>query len=398
MKKVTALLVMAFTCLLLSMTALADDGSPQNGVVPYGDGWYYVLGGEVQYGYTGLASNEYGTWYISSGKVDFGVNDILFLDNNGDWGWWNIRGGHVVYADDVAPNGAGWWYCRNGKVDFDYTGIKPNGFGWWRIVNGMVDFGCNSIEQNEYGWWYIEGGCVRFDYYGTATNGAGLWIINGGNVTFAENGLVYVPADNAWYLADGSRVKTEYTGAALNDFGTWYVKNGRVSFETNGYAYLTLNGETGNWVVVNGLITNKMSDDEASRLAAEALNRSGWDLYAAYSWVVNNISYTSTNSGMTTSSAAVSAFNSGYGDCIGFASTFCYMARVLGYECYVLYGEVPYAAGGYGDHAWCEIMVDGNYYWVDTQFARQTGYNGYLFNYGQSGTWVYRNWNRLNDF
>ena len=43
----------------------------QNGVMQVGDRWAFVTNGMVAQKYTGVQSNEYGTWYINNGHVDF---------------------------------------------------------------------------------------------------------------------------------------------------------------------------------------------------------------------------------------------------------------------------------------------------------------------------------------
>lgn len=52
--------------------------------------------GQVDFGFNGLAQNEYGWWYVSGGKIDFAYTGL-------------------------AQNENGWWYVRNGKVDFTFS-------------------------------------------------------------------------------------------------------------------------------------------------------------------------------------------------------------------------------------------------------------------------------------
>ena len=40
----------------------------------------------------------------------------------------------------LAHNGHGWWYVENGQVNFDYFGLANNENGWWYVRNGKVDF------------------------------------------------------------------------------------------------------------------------------------------------------------------------------------------------------------------------------------------------------------------
>ena len=50
-----------------------------------------MVHGKVDFGYTGLAANGYGNWYIKKGKVDFSKNGIYSKGGIG----YNISGGKV---------------------------------------------------------------------------------------------------------------------------------------------------------------------------------------------------------------------------------------------------------------------------------------------------------------
>ena len=71
----------------------------------------YKVNDKIDTTYTGLASNEYGWWYILNGVLDFSYNGF-------------------------GRNGDSWWYCRGGKVQFDDNGViegTVNGtYGWWK--------------------------------------------------------------------------------------------------------------------------------------------------------------------------------------------------------------------------------------------------------------------------
>lgn len=137
---------------------------PNKWVIQFDDGnWYYVVNGEVDTSFTGVAQNENGWWYCKNGKVDFTYNGLAKNDN-------------------------GWWYCEKGKVNFDYNGIVQNENGWWVVRNSKVDFTYNGLAQNEHGWWMCQGGKVDFDYNGLCVNGVGTWVLEKGKVNFDYNG------------------------------------------------------------------------------------------------------------------------------------------------------------------------------------------------------------------
>lgn len=129
---------------------------------------------------------------------------------------------------------------------------------------------------------------------------------------------------------------------------------------------------------------------QAETLAQNKLNEVGWNLEAAYNWVVNT-GYNNAITGTTVSTAATAIFQNGSGDCTARAASFALMARQLGYDCKVITGTIPYTNGTNAEHTWTEITVDGRTYVCDPDFEWEKKVNGYMINYGDSGTWVYQN-------
>ncbi len=200
--------------------------SGDKGVATKGD-WWYVVRGQVQTGFTGLANykNANGWWYIDQGKVDFSHNG-------------------------VDKNKNGWYYVTGGKVQFGFTGLAnyKNDNGWWYIKGGKVDFTHNGVDKNKNGWYYVTGGKVRFEYTGLANykNENGWWYIKGGKVDFTASG-VYKNVNGWWYVT-GGKVNFNFTGIASNANGSWYLRNGKVDFNYNGQ--VAYNGRT--YTVTNG--------------------------------------------------------------------------------------------------------------------------------------------------
>ena len=135
--------------------------------------------------------------------------------------------------------------------------------------------------------------------------------------------------------------------------------------------------------------SEKQQYTEAELIAIDVLDYVGWtDLYTVYKWVVQ-IPYVHIFTGYTVTDSAYYTFTNNGGDCLGKAAVFCVLARVMGYDCQVIWGAIPYSWGGTGDHAWCEFMYNGATYVCDPEFELEVGNNGYMINYGQSGTWQY---------
>ena len=204
------------------------------------------------------------------------------------------------------------------------------------------------------------------------------------------------------YLSVGSQgEQVKLLQQKLSALGYWLEPDGdygQVTAEAvkkfQSMNHLYVDGEAGP-LTLKALLGNPVAYDpneeqsELQRLTRQKLDQVGWDLYRAYKWAVD-IPYVKWAVGSNVEEGALYAFRNGQGDCIGKAAAFCAMARELGYECHVIWGKVPYRAGGYGDHAWVEIVNNGATYVCDPQFEWNDGRNGYMINYGQSGTWMYQ--------
>ncbi len=230
--------------------------------------WYYVVGSQVQFGYTGLANykNENGWYYIKNGAVDFTANTVAKNIN----GWYYVEGGKVDFSyNGFATNQNGSWYIENGKVTFNknsvikdttgalgtkgtwyyvvgsqvqygYTGLAnyKNENGWWYIKNGAVDFTANTVAKNKNGWYYVTDGKVQFGFTGLAnySNANGWWYIKDGKVDFSASGVY--KNKNGWYYVTGGKVDFSFNGIGSNSNGNWVIKNGKVDFSYNGtYTY-----------------------------------------------------------------------------------------------------------------------------------------------------------------
>ncbi len=170
--------------------------------------------------------------------------------------------------------------------------------------------------------------------------------------------------------------------------------------------------------VLEYFVTNGMTKDETAReeysqdiylelreqfhkgynKASAVLDEIGWDLEAAFRWSAG-LTYDRHDKSMPrrpddgTVAFAEFGFDNGKGNCYVMAATFAEMARLLGYDARQISGLVPLGdlSGNfdYGPHSWVEIDMDGTTYVFDPDFTNETGTNGFMITYGQSGTWRY---------
>ena len=236
-----------------------------NGLIYDGDNWVYYRNDNPDYGYTGLAANEYGWWYVSNGTIDF---DYTGLAAN-EYGWWYVSNGTIDFSyTGMAANDYGWWYVSNGAINFNYTGMAVNDYGWWYMTNGALDWNYTGMAANDYGWWYMTNGALDWNYTGMAVNDYGWWYMTNGALDWNYTGMAL--NDYGWWYMTNGALDWNYTGMAVNDYGWWYMTNGALDrnytglavneygwwYMTNGALDLTYNGtadnEYGTWNVVNG--------------------------------------------------------------------------------------------------------------------------------------------------
>ncbi len=244
----------------------------QNGVVDFSantvaknkNGWFYVTGGKVDFSYNGFGENKNGKWYCEGGQVTFNKNGVLkdttgAIGTKGTWyyvvgsqvqtgftglanyrnenGWWYIRRGEVDFsACTVAKNNNGWFYVTGGKVDFSYNGFGENNYGKWYVDNGQVTFGTNSVLKDDTGaigtkgtWYYVVGSQVQTGFTGLANyrNAYGWWYISDGKVDFSYNGIAQ--NGNGWFYLEGGKVDFSYNGRVTVRGVTYSITGGVVA-------------------------------------------------------------------------------------------------------------------------------------------------------------------------
>ena len=243
--------------------------------------WRMVINGKVDYNYTGIGTNENGTWVLENGKVTFNYTGTFIEGQNAyiaeeskvyaivttsttsvikiNGVWRMVIKGKVDYNyTGMGTNDLGTWLIENGKVTFKYTGIYKNSEGtyllessklktdtttvmkidgvWRMVINGKVDYNYTGIGTNENGTWVLENGKVTFNYTGT--------FIEGQNAYIAEESKVYaivttsttsvIKINGVWRMVINGKVDYNYTGMGTNDLGTWLIENGKVTFKYTG--------------------------------------------------------------------------------------------------------------------------------------------------------------------
>ena len=71
-----------------------------------------------------------------------------------------------------------------------------------------------------------------------------------------------------------------------------------------------------------------------------------------------------------------SVLERGFGTCTEYSHVMCAMLRYMGFKANCIWGQTAMAAGGYGQHMWVELYINGNTYVVDPQVDDNMSYGG----------------------
>ncbi|MCQ2530054.1 MAG: hypothetical protein MJ086_02205 [Lachnospiraceae bacterium] len=151
-----------------------------------------------------------------------------------------------------------------------------------------------------------------------------------------------------------------------------------------------------NTVIDGYVIAPNGVNNQAVQEAAVLVNEMDYNIAKCYNWCANlpyeiNVIDDSVGSAWF----AKYGFEHGVGNCYVMAATFYYCALLLGYDAHHISGYVP---GDYGltPHSWVEINFGGKTYICDPDFEEETGMDGYMITNGQSDTWIYTAFHKMN--
>lgn len=298
MKRLSKILLAAAVVLVMTMGLSAKaDAAEWSGLAVGDDGqWHYYTDGSVDWGYTGMAWNEYGWWYVTNGSIDFSYTGMASNENgwfyfsNGalDWnytgmacnenGWFYFSNGVLDWGyNGMAANENGWFYFTNGALNWGYTGMACNDYGWWYITNGALDWNYTGMAVNQYDWWYFTNGVLDWNYTGMACNENGWFYYRNGHIVWDYTGMA-ANEYGWWYFTDGY-LDSYFNGIGENEYGYWYYRNGRIDFGYSGKA----NYQKKTYQVTNGaatLISHSENYDSSIRDTASTDYAEKYDLSA----------------------------------------------------------------------------------------------------------------------
>ena len=136
----------------------------------------------------------------------------------------------------------------------------------------------------------------------------------------------------------------------------------------------------------------------AMKYAKEILDELDWNLEDAFKWCYTGIRYQYTGApakGVShTEYYGKYGFEKRVGNCYVMASAFYWMAKINGWDVYLVEGYVPTAAGYNAVHGWIEVEVGDEIYVCDPSGARKN-LKAYMIKYGTPGSYRYLNYQRV---
>ena len=350
----------------------------ESGWVKKEDGYYWL--------------KEDGTILTESGWKELDGKKY-FLEEGGRRaeGWKEIEEQRYYFVPETGQMKLGWSTIDGKKYYFEKDGHQTIG---WRSLGGKKYYFVPKTGQMKRGWSTIDGKKYYFEKDGSQTYG---WRSIGGKMYyFAEKTGVLrkgwlTLGNKKYYLnKDGSR----FSGIrSVGGKKYYFQKNGELL--TNEKCY-EIDGKFYN-IDKDGVMKEV---PKVKALATKVLDKEGWNLEEAFEWA-SELKYDSREIELAdgvkeADYLAIYGFENAKGNSFVMASTFYQMAKLLGYDVHYVKGKIQYKSGKLVSHGWCEIDEDGKTYVCDPYFAHEGGKNGLMFEYGDRGTWIYKNHYRVN--
>jgi glucan-binding YG repeat protein len=345
---------------------------------------FHLIDGKYLYLNTdGTVVNKAEGWYLFSGKYHYLLSNghpcnitVGFHYVNGKYIYMKADGSRVAKA-------AGWYYI-NSKYHYlkaDGTPVKLTEryyyiMGSWRYLKSdgkraIVPTGWNAINGS---WYFIRYNGEYFTGWKTISN-------------------------NKYYFSNYGRLSTGFFKAS-NGYYYYQTKNKGIYYNS-----ILKNTKNGNYYYVGP--EGKVINNDLTKLIINIYNKQvtagmtkEQQLYAMYMYLATykNSRFTYERryddkqyigKGNWTYDYAYYLLSKKKGNCYRFACSFAYMARMLGYDSYVLVGECPSYRGGYTPHSIVMIKKNGTNYYYDPELQFANGGSRYgrkVYNSFRKGT------------
>lgn len=362
------------------------------------DGKKYFLeeGGRRAEGWKEIEKQRY--YFVpETGQMKLGWSTIdgkkYYFEKDGHQtiGWRSLGGKKYYFVPGTGQMKLGWSTIDGKKYYFEKEGHQTIG---WRSLGGKKYYFVPKTGQMKLGLSTIGGKKYYFDKEGRQVYG---WKSLGGKMYY------FVPKTGqmklGWSTIDGKKYYFEKSGIRFSGIRSiggkkyYFQKNGELL--TNEKCY-EINGKFYD-IDKDGVMKEV---PKAKALATKILDKEGWNLEDAFEWS-SELKYEDKNIELAdgvkeVDYLAIYGFENEKGNSFVMASTFYQMAKLLGYDVHYVKGKIQYKSGKLVSHGWCEIDEDEKTYVCDPYFAHEGGKNGLMFEYGDKGTWIYKNHYRVN--
>lgn len=237
------------------------------------------------------------------------------------------------------------------------------------IVGGLILYYRNEILPNT-GYKIKDGKPLYFDSLGRPSQTGWIHIDEGDYYCIGKGALAtgwkYLDGKAYYFYQEEDADEKHRLGAQARDFTT----EGKIKIPKTGY----VDGDEG--------LTIAYSID--------VLDRFGWDLESAYRYsaALGFITGNEEHYGFTIPGCAIQGFKHGEGNCLAWAGTLCAMAKVMGYDAYLVWGSVHWNDKDY-PHGWVEIKMSDGVHVYDPRKNDGKDMTGFDVRYGEKGTRKY---------
>ena len=319
-----------------------------------------------------------------SGLFQANEKDLYYLEKDGT----------IVMNDTRIVDNVKYHFGADGKCDKKEEIQEPQEPGWVKKEDGYYWQKEDGTILTESGWKELDGKKYFLEEGGRRAEG---W------KEIEKQRYYFVPETGqmklGWSTIDGKKYYFEKSGIRFSGIRSiggkkyYFQKNGELL--TNEKCY-EINGKFYD-IDKDGVMKEV---PKVKALATKVLDKEGWNLEDAFEWS-SELKYEGKSIGLAdgvkeVDYLAIYGFEKEKGNSFVMASTFYQMAKLLGYDVHYVKGKIQYKSGKLVSHGWCEIDEDDKTYVCDPYFAHEGGKNGLMFEYGDKGTWIYKNHYRVN--
>ncbi len=186
--------------------------------------FFYYEDGTLAEEFTGLADNEFGSWYVRDGKVMMDLHDMVLVEGTR----YMIKGGCVDTGfTGITKQQGVYYFFTQGVNDLEFTGLVTYRGRKAYVENGEVNFNKSGVVVDEGVPHYVKYGIWNSYYRGMARDPDGTWrSMANGVFDPSYNGVVKI--HKFWaYVKDGL-VDHTYTGPVMVNGNVYPVKWGYV--------------------------------------------------------------------------------------------------------------------------------------------------------------------------